>query len=65
MGIVFRCLDLLLIIGVLGANLPLFHYSASLEARKEIKQIRMLYGEDTWSDHHIDNQTHPEAFCLL
>lgn len=51
LGIVFRCLDPLLIIGALGADLPLFHLSASLDARKEMKHIRLQYGEDTWSDH--------------
>ena len=51
LGIVFRCLDPLLIIGALGADLPLFHLSASQEARKEMKQMRMKYAEDTWSDH--------------
>lgn len=51
LGIVFRCLDPLLIIGAMGSDMSLFHMTASPQARKELFDIRTQYSNDTWSDH--------------
>lgn len=51
LGIVFRCLDPLLILASLGADLPLFHMVSTPEARKELRQIRLHWANHTDSDH--------------
>lgn len=51
LGIVFRCLDPLLILASLGADLPLFHIVSTPEARKELHQIRLGWANHTESDH--------------
>lgn len=51
LGIVFRCLDPLLILASLGADLPLFHMVSTPEARKELRQIRLNWANHTDSDH--------------
>ncbi|KAF5862788.1 hypothetical protein ETB97_011136 [Aspergillus alliaceus] len=49
LGVIFRCLDPLLIIGSTGGDQSLFCSSANQEARKEVHRSRV--SRNTWSDH--------------
>ncbi|GAB1199768.1 hypothetical protein APSETT444_009127 [Aspergillus pseudonomiae] len=51
LGIIFRCLDPLLIIGVIGGDQSLFYSSADQETRKDVHRTRVEFSQNTWSDH--------------
>ncbi|OGM40656.1 ATP-dependent RNA helicase [Aspergillus bombycis] len=51
LGIIFRCLDPLLIIGVIGGDQSLFYSSADQETRKDVHRTRVEFSRNTWSDH--------------
>ncbi|KAB8267561.1 P-loop containing nucleoside triphosphate hydrolase protein [Aspergillus minisclerotigenes] len=51
LGVIFRCLDLLLIIGVIGGDQSLFYSSPVQETRKDVHRTRVGFSRNTWSDH--------------
>ncbi|KAE8414298.1 P-loop containing nucleoside triphosphate hydrolase protein [Aspergillus pseudocaelatus] len=51
LGVIFRCLDPLLIIGVIGGDQSLFYSSADQETRKDVHRARVEFSRNTWSDH--------------
>lgn len=52
LGIIFRCLDPLLIIASLeSGRTPFFRLGTTDEIRHELRMIRREYSENTWSDH--------------
>ncbi|KAE8133750.1 P-loop containing nucleoside triphosphate hydrolase protein [Aspergillus pseudotamarii] len=51
LGVIFRCLDPLLIIGVIGGDQSLFYSSADQETRKDAHRARVEFSRNTWSDH--------------
>ncbi|OJJ33147.1 hypothetical protein ASPWEDRAFT_610383 [Aspergillus wentii DTO 134E9] len=51
LGIIFRCLDPLLIVASLGSEMALMDLTPLSEQRKEALKIRQEYSRNTWSDH--------------
>ncbi|RAQ47681.1 ATP-dependent RNA helicase [Aspergillus flavus] len=51
LGVIFRCLDPLLIIGVIGGDQSLFYSSPVQETRNDVHRTRVEFSRNTWSDH--------------
>ncbi|GMF79181.1 unnamed protein product [Aspergillus oryzae] len=51
LGVIFRCLDTLLIIGVIGGDQSLFYSSPVQETRNDVHRTRVEFSRNTWSDH--------------
>lgn len=51
LGVVFRCLDPLLILATLGGDLSIFHMSRNIERRMASRNARIKYSSNSWSDH--------------
>ncbi|KAE8350706.1 P-loop containing nucleoside triphosphate hydrolase protein [Aspergillus coremiiformis] len=51
LGIIFRCLDPLLIIGAIAGDQSLFYLSTDRETRKAAHRSRIEFSRNTWSDH--------------
>lgn len=51
LGVIFRCLDPLLILAALGGDLALFHTSRGIGRRTASRDWRIEYSENSWSDH--------------
>lgn len=51
LGVIFRCLDPLIILAALGGDLALFHTSRGIGRRAASRDWRIEYSENSWSDH--------------
>ncbi|KAE8373198.1 P-loop containing nucleoside triphosphate hydrolase protein [Aspergillus bertholletiae] len=51
LGVIFRYLDPLLIIGAIGGDHSLFYSSAEQSTRKDVHRARVEFSRNTWSDH--------------
>ncbi|KAE8338923.1 P-loop containing nucleoside triphosphate hydrolase protein [Aspergillus arachidicola] len=51
LGVIFRCLHPLLIIGVIGGDQSLFYSSPVQETHKDVHRTRVEFSRNTWSDH--------------
>ncbi|KAE8146082.1 P-loop containing nucleoside triphosphate hydrolase protein [Aspergillus avenaceus] len=51
MGIVFRCLDPLLILGALEGDRSLFFLTTDTDTRRKVQKHRVEFAQDTWCDH--------------
>ncbi|KAE8308493.1 P-loop containing nucleoside triphosphate hydrolase protein [Aspergillus transmontanensis] len=51
LGVIFRCLYPLLIIGVIGGDQSLFYSSPVQETHKDVHRTRVEFSRNTWSDH--------------
>ncbi|PLB50548.1 P-loop containing nucleoside triphosphate hydrolase protein [Aspergillus steynii IBT 23096] len=51
LGIIFRCLEPLLIMAVLPGNGSLFYSTEDVEKQQQIRQAREDFSQNTWSDH--------------
>ncbi|KAB8201554.1 hypothetical protein BDV34DRAFT_216223 [Aspergillus parasiticus] len=51
LGVIFRCLYPLLIIGVIGGDQSLFCSSPVQETHKDVHRTRVEFSRNTWSDH--------------
>lgn len=51
LGVIFRCLDPLLILAAMGGDLALFHTSRGIERRMASRDWRIKYSINSWSDH--------------
>ncbi|KAJ5580090.1 uncharacterized protein N7459_006075 [Penicillium hispanicum] len=51
LGIIFRCLHPLLILGVMGEDARLFRWGKSLDERIQVRDDRVHFSEQTSSDH--------------
>lgn len=51
LGVIFRCLDPLLIIGAMDNEQGLFHVSSDVAQRKEALDSRLKFSNNSWSDY--------------
>ena len=51
LGVIFRCLDPLLVLGVLGDEPQLFRRGKNLDEQAQIRNDRLRFAEGTFSDH--------------
>lgn len=51
LGVIFRCLDPLLIIGAMDNEQGLFHVSSDVSQRKEALDSRLKFSNNSWSDY--------------
>ncbi|KAE8326096.1 hypothetical protein BDV39DRAFT_177515 [Aspergillus sergii] len=51
LGVIFRCLHPLLIIGVIRGDQSLFYSSPVQETHKDVHRTRVEFSRNTWSDH--------------